>query len=83
MLIFANDFNSKRKFKIKANKMFVLKKGLFYRVTLIKAVEAKTLGHFYKISIVLKNMKKYLDPAKISLFTLQRAEINGGGGGGG
>ena len=57
MRIFANDFNSKRKFKIK--KMFVFKKGLFYRVTLIQAVEAKTLRHFYKIFIVLKSRKKH------------------------
>ena len=63
----------KENFKSKVKK-FRLEKGLFFWVTLIQAVVAKTLRLFYKVFFCLQ----ILVPQKISLFPLLRAEINGG-----
>ena len=63
----------KENFKSKVKK-FRLEKGLFFWVTLIQVVVAKTLRLFYKVFFCLQ----ILVPQKISLFPLLRAEINGG-----
>ena len=55
---------------------FRIEKGLFFGVNLIQAVVSKTLRLFSKIIFFLQNIRTL----KISLLTLLRAEINGGGG---
>ena len=55
ILFLTKDVDSKRKFEIIAKK-FRLEKVLFFWVTLILTIEAKTLRHFYKIFIFLQNV---------------------------
>ena len=72
--ITVKDIDSKRKFKIKSRKMSVLKRPNFWGHPYSGSCVQKRLDSFTKYFLLMK----YQNPEKISLFTLQRADIYGG-----
>ena len=73
--ILAKDFDLKRKFEIKASKNLACKRPIFWGHPNSGNCVQNALDYFTKYFL----FTKYFFPEKISLFTLLRAEIDGGG----